>query len=53
MLKPVYTEFQRQRCNNAMMTLTIQLSLRTMPSLQNGVEPQFWSDSIVFNKNVF
>ena len=50
-LGPVYTEHQRQRCDNSPMMLAILLSLKTMELLQNGVvATHLSSDSIVYNE---
>ena len=38
-----YTKRQCKRRLNAAMTLVIQLSLQTIESLQNGLQPPFWS----------
>ena len=47
---PVYTEHQSQHCDNSAIMLVILFSLKTMESLQNGLQP-ISSDAIVFNEN--
>ena len=39
-LGPMYTKRQRQLCDNAAMTLAILFSLKTMESLENGLQTQ-------------
>ena len=36
---PVYTKRQRQRCDNSAMTLAILLSLKSMETLENRLQP--------------
>ena len=36
---PLYTKHQHQRCDNSVMMLVIQFSLKTMESLENGLQP--------------
>ena len=38
-LGPIYTMHQYQHCNNSEMTLAILFSLKTMESLENGLQP--------------
>ena len=38
-LGPVYTKCQHQCCNNSAMTLAMLFSLKTMESLENGLQP--------------
>ena len=38
-LGSVYTEHQHQGCDNSWMTLAILFSLKTMESLENGLQP--------------
>ena len=39
-LGPFYTKHLRQRYENSVMTLAILFSLKTMESLENGLQPQ-------------
>ena len=50
-LGPVYTERQRQRCDNTAMTLVTLLWLKIMKLIQIGLQPPIWSDSIVINQS--
>ena len=47
----VYPKRHRQHCDNSAMTLVILFSLKTMEYLENGLQLQFSSDSIIFNEN--
>ena len=40
-LKPVYTKYQSQCCDNSAMTLAVLFSLKTILSLQNGIATNF------------
>ena len=40
-LRSVYTKRQRSSCNNSAITLMILFSLKTMESLENGLQPAY------------
>ena len=40
-LGPIYIKRQRQRCDNSAMMIAVLFSLKTMESLQNGLQPIF------------